>query len=1342
MPDEIARKDREEARLAALRRYGILDTATEPAFDRIVRLAAHALDAPVALISLVDEERVWFKAASGFTESEMPRAGSLSTLALAQRDITIIPDTLLDPRCSANPLVLGPPHIRFYAGAPLITADGHAIGVLCVIDTAPRAGLSPSEVLAMRDLGAMVMDLLELRHETAQREHLICRARLREQLLASNAEAPTSQDAINAAMEVVREATGSMICLMFRTAPDGRQLQILGGRTDRPGGDDAYIATLRAMDFNLDNTLSGMVIRGEVQGFFRRFTPDLLARYPGLRLSASRGAHAQLITPVSLDDDRYSMVLGFRDEPADVEHVQELMREVGSTLRPLLRRLREAEAAQLFHRAVHACGDAVIICDTTRSSGEGPRIRYVNPAFTRQTGFSAEEVIGQPPRFLEGPGPSDAAREEVRAALKLRQPIRQQIQSHRRDGSMFWADLQIAPVTDATGWFTHWVAIQRDVTTETMEALALAEREAFFRYFFEQHPAPMWVYDRETLHFLEVNEAAIRTYGMSREEFRRKTILDIRPPEDRAAALAMVEKLNPEYMDSGPWRHITGTGALRLVQTRGQAIRLHGRVAHLVVIWDVTEQIEAERAAQELANELNATLESISDGFFTLDAEWRFRYVNSRAEEMLGCTAPELVGTEIGSGPMEGKHAILGERLRGLRAQGVSERFLHHDRQGQRWLDITGYPTPAGGLTVYLRDVTAQRSSEDRLRLLETVVDKLNDVILITEAEPIDQPGPRIVYANAAFERLTGYAPGEVLGKTPRILQAPGTSRAELDRIRTALASWSPVRAELLNRTKTGREFWVELDIVPVADETGWYTHWVSVERDVTERKLAQIKLEEQAALLDQSRDAIMVHGMDGRITYWNRSAERLYGWTAPEALGRPVVELLYADPATFPEAKQALQRDGQWTGTLRQRRKNATVMIVEAHKTLLRDPDGTPRAILAVHSDVTERIKLEEQLRQAQRMEAVGQLTGGIAHDFNNLLTVVLGNAEILHERLEDDAELRTIAAVTLAAAERGADLTSRLLAFSRQQMLNPRVTDVDGLLLALKELVRRAIDERVEIVVTRTPGLWPALVDAPQLETAILNLCLNARDAMPLGGRMNITTSNFTAAGAQPEATAELAAGDYVLIEVSDTGTGMQPDVAARAFEPFFTTKDVGKGSGLGLSMVYGFAKQSGGHASIASTPGRGTTVRIYIPRARAAAAAPTGRPGHAGFRGGTERVLLVEDDPLVREHSARQLRGLGYDVAVAQNGAEGLRIIAGPTPLDLLFTDIVMPGEMTGDELATEALRLRPGLRVLFSSGYTEQSGAHEGWLKPGTLLLPKPYRLRDLADKVRQALEGTE
>lgn len=1215
MPETVGTEASEAARMVALQRYAILDTEAEPAFDRLVRLAAHSAATSLALISLVDGRRVWFKATLGIALTEIPRADSLMTVTIDQGAIMVVPDIVQDGRFTASPLVLGAPHARFYASVPLTTVDGHAVGALSVMDPTPRPGLTPAQELALRDLAAMVMDLLELRYETAQRERLMGRARLRERLLASNAEAATSQAAIDAAIGVVHEASGSMLCLLFRTAPDGRQLQLLGGRTDCPEGDAVYLDALRALDFSMDNSLCGRVIRGGSQGFFHHFTPNLLALYPGVKLSAQHGARAQLVTPIRLGEDRCAVVLSFRDEPADIDHIKALMEEVASTLRPLLRRLRDEEAAQLFQRAVDASADAVIISDAEPAHGPGPCIRYVNQAFMDQTGYSAAEVLGRTPQILDGPDTSDAARRFIRASLAQRIPVRQEILTYRRDGTSFWADLHIAPVADGTGWFTHWVAIQRDVT----------------------------------------------------------------------------------------------------------------------------ERIRAEQVVRDLADELKLTLESISDGFFSLDAQWRFRYVNARAQRLLRLPGTAVSGVELATVLSGADHAALVAHLREIQGKAACARFLHRDATADRWLDITGYPTPTGGLTVYLRDVTAQRKSEERLRLLEAVVDQLNDVILITEATPIDGPGPRIVFANGAFERMTGYTSAEVLGQTPRLLQGRNTDPAELRRIGTALRSWSPIRSELLNYTKAGTEYWVEMDIVPVADEKGWYSHWVAVERDITERKLAQIKLEEQAALLDQSRDAIMVRSMDNRILFWNRSAERLYGWTAQEVHGQSALLLLYPDVVAFNAAREVLLRDGHWAGTLRQRRKNGEMIIVEAHKTLLRNADGTPRAILAVDSDVTERVALEDQLRQAQRMEAVGQLTGGIAHDFNNLLTVILGNAEILLERLDLDSEMQPIAAMTLAAAERGAALTSRLLAFSRQQTLNPRVIDVHELLLGLGALIRRALDERVALALTTSSGLWPALIDSAQLETAVLNLCLNARDAMPLGGRVTIATSNFTTPGERTAAGCDLAAGDYVLIEVSDNGTGMAPDVIARAFEPFFTTKDVGKGSGLGLSMVYGFAKQSGGHVSIESEPDEGTSVRVYIPRARAAVEPLPERPAPEVLRGGTERVLLVEDDALVREHSARQLRKLGYRVELAEDGAEALDVLAHQGEFDLLFTDIVMPGGMAGHELARQALILRPGLRVLFSSGYTEQSGAHAAWFHPGMLLLPKPYRLRDLAEKVRQALD---
>jgi PAS domain S-box-containing protein len=382
---------------------------------------------------------------------------------------------------------------------------------------------------------------------------------------------------------------------------------------------------------------------------------------------------------------------------------------------------------------------------------------------------------------------------------------------------------------------------------------------------------------------------------------------------------------------------------------------------------------------------------------------------------------------------------------------------------------------------------------------------------------------------------------------------------------------------------------------------------------------------------------------------------------------------------------------------------------------------------------------RIGETLRQGERLRAVGELTGGIAHDFNNLLTVILGNTELLAEELEDRPTAQSLALVAQGAAENAAELTKRLLAFSRRQALDARATDIGGLVRGMKALLRRTLGEHIDIRIVEPAGLWQALVDPPQLESAILNLCINARDAMPAGGTLTIEVANVDLDASYAEIDAELQPGPYVMVAISDTGTGMSPEVLARAFDPFFTTKEVGKGSGLGLSMVWGFVKQSKGHVKIYSEPGLGTTVKLYLPRAGAEAGrgAAHGRP--AGMLRGSERILLVEDDELVRAHVAMQLEQLGYRVACAGSGPEALATLARDQDFDLLFTDIVMPGGMNGRQLAEEARRRLPGLRVLFTSGYTEQAMLHQGSLGAGMRLLAKPYRRQELALRVREALD---
>ena len=399
---------------------------------------------------------------------------------------------------------------------------------------------------------------------------------------------------------------------------------------------------------------------------------------------------------------------------------------------------------------------------------------------------------------------------------------------------------------------------------------------------------------------------------------------------------------------------------------------------------------------------------------------------------------------------------------------------------------------------------------------------------------------------------------------------------------------------------------------------------------------------------------------------------------------------------------------------------------------------NGTAESLERQRADIDE---LNQKLSQSQKMEAMGQLTGGVAHDFNNLLTVILGNAEHLAERLAANKELHKIAEDIATAAERGSDLTRSLLAFARKQPLMPRDIDIGQKILGMEQLLRRTLGEHVECEFGIDPGLWRASVDPGQLASALLNLVLNARDAMPSGGRLTVKVQNISLGEADVDVDGQARPGDYIMVAVTDTGTGMTAEVASRAFEPFFTTKDVGKGTGLGLSMVYGFAQQSGGSMQIRSEPGQGTVVKLFFPRVGAPqvnAAPPAGQRTTAA---GSETILVVEDDDIVRGYVEGELKALGYRVIVTRNGPAALEILRGPETIQLLFTDVVMPGGLFGPELAREAARLRPDLRILMTSGYSEHPVEALDGLGREVQILNKPYRRHDLAMMLRSVLKAS-
>lgn len=507
---------------------------------------------------------------------------------------------------------------------------------------------------------------------------------------------------------------------------------------------------------------------------------------------------------------------------------------------------------------------------------------------------------------------------------------------------------------------------------------------------------------------------------------------------------------------------------------------------------------------------------------------------------------------------------------------------------------------------------------------------------------------------------------------------------------------------------------------------------------DISRYKSLELRLRELADVLESSSEAVVIRDLGGTVLHWNAAAEEMYGWSAAEAIGHHIADLVDDDDLdVFHDMTELLLDQGEWNGRIVNRDRYGRSFPVDLHVELIRDERDQPVRVFSIASDASERAELESRLARAQRLEAVGQLTGGIAHDFNNLLTIVIGSVELL--AATGDEEQVELATMALDAAERGARLTGQLLAFARRQTLQPQVVDPVSTVQSLVHLLRRTLPESIEVRVVADPDVWSVSVDPQQLDSALMNLGINARDAMPSGGQLTFSLTNLPRRHDRESDTGQDADRDLVAISVSDTGLGMSDTVRERAFDPFFTTKGMASNSGLGLSMVYGFSVQSGGHAEISSTPGVGTTVRILLPRAVSPERSAGADEPLADAPEGHEHVLVVEDEPLVRRHAASVLRSLGYTVTTASDGRHALELLDRIDPVDLVFTDLVMPGGVDGYALAARILEIAPATRILFTTGHAGSVTATRADLS-GIPVLAKPYRRLGIATAVRAAIDG--
>jgi PAS domain S-box-containing protein len=768
------------------------------------------------------------------------------------------------------------------------------------------------------------------------------------------------------------------------------------------------------------------------------------------------------------------------------------------------------------------------------------------------------------------------------------------------------------------------------------------------------------------------------------------------------------------------------------------------------------EKEQAEKALRENERYFRSMIHNLHEDILVVDRDYRITDVNNlflitadrKREDVVGSLCYEILHSLDEPCDNQGKGCPM---LR-VFATGVPSRARHqHVRDGglESWVDILYSPLKddEGNVTHIIeavRDLTdlvemeeALRKSEKRFRnLVETTSDWVWEV----------DENAVYTYVSPKIRDLLGYEPEEILGKTPFDLMLQEEARRVTDRFDSIIASREPFEClENTNLHKDGRHVILETSGVPIFDAEGRFCGYRGMDRDITERKLAENALHESEEkyrlLVANANDAIFI-AQDEVTKFPNPQTEELVGYSAEELAKIPFVDLIHSEEREMVHDRHLKRMRGEEfhpsTYSFRIIPKSGEELWVQLNATPI-TWEGRP-ATLNFLRDITQEKKLETQLLQSQKMEAIGTLAGGVAHDFNNLLTTIMGNSHMALMDLDKDSPLREEIEGIKEAGERATSLTRQLLAFSRKQVFQPKVLVLNEVLANIEKMLARLIGEHIELEIIPCPGLYRTKVDPGQIEQVIMNLAVNSRDAMPRGGKLIIETAKVDlcenyfrdhAVEAQP--------GPYVMLAVSDTGIGMDEEIRSHIFEPFYTTKEKGRGTGLGLSTVYGIVKQSGGFIWTYSEPGQGTTFKIYLPSVEEDVVSEEKEITQTDEMKGSETILVVEDDDMLRKIAQKALQLYAYRVLEAKEGVEALRVCEEHQgPIHLILTDVVMPG-MGGRELAEQLQSLRPEIKVLYMSGYTDDAIVHHGVLAPGVNFIEKPFLPEALAKKVREVLD---
>ena len=887
-------------------------------------------------------------------------------------------------------------------------------------------------------------------------------------------------------------------------------------------------------------------------------------------------------------------------------------------------------------------------------------------------------------------------------------------------------------------------ALREEIGKQNMAAEQLRQSEEQFRLIAENVSDLIAVLDTEGRRLY--NSPSYREILGDPVELRGSTSFDEIHPDDRER----IRKIFQETVKTGrgqraEYRFLLRDGSIRYIESQGSAVPDQDRkTARIIVVSrDVTERKRAEEALSESEGKYRSLVSNIPDVSWTLDEKRRFVFISSNIERVSGYSPKEVYqdGTRLYLSSLHpDDRAKVTESFRALFAEGrpfdVEVRAKRKDGEW-RWVQHRALATYerngiryADGL---LSDITERKRVEEALRDSEERYRRLfeveSDAILV-----IEMVTGRILDANPAALKLYGYSREDFL------LLTAGEVFAEIEETQVATSDERAPLQLRWHRKKDGTVFPVEVTRNSFINQGRMIQ--VAAIRDITERLRAEIERTRLVTAIEQSAEAILITNTNGDIEYVNPAFTRNSGYHRDEVLGRDVRILKSdkQDPAIYQQLWETIRKGEIWRGEIINRRKDGSLYTEEMHIAPVRDALGKVTHFIATNQDVTEHKALEERLQQAAKMEAIGRLAGGVAHDFNNLLTVINGYSELGLDSLNSDDPVRRYLIEIMKAGERAASLTRQLLAFSRQQVLALRVLDLNDAVSNVGEMLHRLIGEDIKLEMVLDPLLGRVKADSGQIEQILMNLVANARDAMPKGGQMVIETTNVELDAAFARTHAPLVPGGYVMLAVNDTGIGMDAETQAHIFEPFYTTKAKDKGTGLGLATVYGIVKQIGGYVWVYSEPGRGSTFKIYLPRAEESGE-PVQFPEAPGHPvGASETILLVEDEEAVRSLAARILQRMGYKVLESMSPEDALQISAEyKEPIHLLLTDVVLP-RISGRTVAERLAPLRPSMRVLFMSGYTDDSIVRSGVLEATAAFLQKPFTHASLARKVREVLDA--